>query len=494
LKRTPVLAILLLGVIIVASFSFYEIFYARGNTCQSIPAGSVLRSQTAKVQFGAVSEYKLPGMDRWPNAVTTAPDGSVWFAEQEVPGVAHFFPSNGTVVEYSWPGYRTPKLPDCLPLATSAGIAMWNGRVWASDQYGHSIVGISPRDGTAVSVNTTGKADFPYWLAVGPDGSLWYSSVSTPAKLGRISLDMTVNTISLEGLGHDEPFQLDFVNSSLALLSTINESVNSTTSSCVCDGHIYAFNPSSTSPTITPTLVGDGFKLILPISLSYSGGSLWATQHGASNLVRYDFAKESWTKYPTSTLPWLQTTLPYVVDASQGSVWFNEHYANRIAVLDPGAGTLTEYSESDPPASNYTDIQNDLSISAARGGLWFTSMSGNYLGFVDGSYNTGIHIGVSGTIVATILPGGNASFTVTVSGAWSSPMKVTVSDSESFTSIPKLLQITPSVSAIPIGGSPYSLGMRIIADQKTQAGNYTVGVTVTNGLTQQTAYFFVDVK
>jgi streptogramin lyase len=493
LKRKTVLAILLLGVIIVASFSFYEIFYANGNACQPIPAGSMVRSQTAKVQFGAVTEYKLPGVDRWPNAVTTAPDGSVWFAEQEVPGVAHFFPNNGTVVEYAWPGYQTPKSPACLPQPNSSGIALWNGRVWASDQYGHSIVGINPIDGTAVSINTTGKADIPYWLAVGPDGSLWYTSVNTPAKLGRVNLGMTVDTISLAGLGHDEPIQLDFVNSSFALLSTINESGNKTVS-CFCDGHIYAFDPSTTSSTITPTLVGGGFKLVLPISLSYSGGSIWATQHGASSVVRYDFSMKSWTKYPTSTLPWLQTTLPYVVDSSQGNVWFNEHYANRIAVLDPGSGTLTEYSESDPPASNYTEIQNDLSISAVDGGLWFTSMSGNYVGFVNASYTTGIHLSVSGTRAIAIHPGGNASFTVTVSGALSTPMKVTVSDSESFTSIPNLIQMTPSVSAIPIGSSTYSLGLRIVADQKTQAGNYTVGVTVTNGLIQQTAYFFVDVK
>jgi streptogramin lyase len=490
------LAVLVLTVIIVASFSFYETYYGRGNTqpCQAIPGGSVIRSQTTKVQFGGVTEYKIQGVDRWPNAVTTAPDGSVWFAEQEVPGVAHFFPSNGTVAEYAWPGYPVPKPPDCIPSASSSGITLWNGRVWASEEFSNSLVGVNPSDGSMTSVNTTGKAEFPYWLAVGPDGDLWFTSDNTPARLGRIGPDMALSVISLQGLGSEQPLQLEFVNSSRAYISTINLSANSTTHSCVCNGHIYSFDPSVSSTTISPVPVGRGYNLVLPTSVSYSWGSLWVAQHGASSVVRYDLAAKTWTKYPTSTVPFETITLPLLVAASQGKVWFNEHYANKISLLDPLAGTLTEYSESNPPASNYTDIQNDLSIAATTGGLWFTSLSGNYLGFVNGSYDTGIHVSVSGTNAATMPPGGGASFTLNVTGNWSGPMKVTVSDSEDSSSKPKLIQIIPSVSAVPAGGSPYSLGLMIVADQKTQIGSYTVAVTVTNGGIQQTVYFFVAVK
>jgi streptogramin lyase len=496
LKRTQVLAFLLLGVVIVASFSFYEIFYARGNaaSCQPIPAGSIVRTQTAKVQFGAVSEYKLPGVDRWPNAVTTAQDGTVWFAEQEVPGVAHFFPNNGTVVEYAWAGYRTPKLPDCLPSTSSSGITLWNGRVWASDQYGNSVIGISPGQGTAMTINTTGKADYPYWLAVGPDGFLWFTSVNSPAKLGRISPSMTLTSVRLSGLGPYEPLQLVFVNSSLALISTINESTNSTTHSCVCDGHIYEFDPMSASTTITPVLVGEGYRLVLPTSVLYSEGSIWVAQHGASSIVRYDSAARTWTKYPTSTVPWSETTLPLVVDGIQGKIWFNEHYANKISLLDPGTGTLAEYSESNPPASNYTDIQNDLSIAATNTGLWFTSLSGNYLGFVNSNYDAGFHVSVLGRNTASISPGRSATFTINVTGSWSGPMQVSASDSESPSSKPKLIQINPSVSIVPVGGSPYSLGVEVVVDPKTQVGRYTVALTLTNGGVQETSYFFVTVQ
>ena len=451
-------------------------------------------SQTTKVQFGAVTEYKLPGPDRWPDAVTTAPDGSVWFTEREVPGVAHFFPNNGTMVEYAWSGYAPPKPPGCDPIVVASGIALWNGRVWASDEYGNLVVGISPSGAQTVIVNTTGRIANPFLLAVGPDGSLWFTSSNTPPRLGRIAPDMTLTIINLAGLAHDEPFQLNFVNSSLAYLSTLNEFPNSTTHVCICNGHIYAFDPSSPSTTISPARVGGDYELVLPTGVHYSDGSLWVAQHGASNIVRYDLATKSWTKYPTSTVPWSGTTLPLVIDGNQGSIWFNEHYANKISLLNPAASTLTEYSESNPPASNYTDIQNDLSIAAKGGGLWFTSLSGNYLGFVNSSYDPGIRINVFGTNAATIAPGGSASFTVNVTGSWSGPMKISSSDSEDSSSKPNLIQIIPSVSAIPAGGSPYSLGVKLVSSQKIQTGSYTVAVNMTNGEIQQTAYFFLLVK
>ncbi|HEY6283610.1 MAG TPA: hypothetical protein VIW22_06770, partial [Nitrososphaerales archaeon] len=319
-------------------------------------------------------------------------------------------------------------------------------------------------------------------------------SANTPAKLGRISTDMTLTTVSLAGLGSDEPLQLGFVNSTLAFLSTINQSINSSTHSCVCNGHIYSFNPSLTSATITPLLVGDGFKLLLPISASYSSGSLWVTQHSASNVVRYDIGAKSWTTYPTSSVAWSPINPAYVIEATKGGVWFNEHYANKISLLNPGTGTLTEYSESNPPASNYTDIQNDLSIAATDGGLWFTSLSGNYLGFVSSGYDPGFHVSVSGTNTAAIAPGGHASFTLNVTGSWSGPMAVTTSDSEVGSSKLNLIQVIPGVSAIPVGGSPYSLGVKIVVDQKIHAGGYTIAVTLTNGGVQQTVYCFVIVR
>jgi streptogramin lyase len=486
-RRRAIAAVAVLAIVAVASFSVYELFYTGGLPCGAIPAGSEARIQTSESQFGAVTEYQLPGVDRYPNAVVTAPDGSVWFAEDEAPGVAHLYPSNDTVVQYAWPNYPTPQPPDCIPSAQVSGIALWNGRVWGADEYGNVIIGVNPSDGKSVSLNTSARADYPYWLAVGPDGNLWFTSDNTPARLGRITPDMSMQIIDLLGMGNDEPLTLDFVNSTLAYISSVNISDEG--------GHIYSFDPANVSTTITPEVVGPGFNLTLPTSAAYSGGNLWVAQHDSSNVMRFDIGAGTWTAYPTSTVPYVPITLPLATAAQGGKVWFNEHYANKIGVVDPESNILTEYSESKPPATNYTEIQNDLSIAVADGGVWFTSLTGNYVGFVDGTYDPGWRIVVAGADSATVQPGGNTSFAMSITGSWSLPLGVAVSDSENLTSTPKLIRIVPSVSGVPTGDTtPYQLGARVFIAQTVRPGDYTLAVTLTSGVTQQTAYFFITVE
>jgi len=492
--KRGIVAVAVLAIVVVASVAAYELYYTGGLPCGAVPAGNMVRTQASESQFGAVTEYQLPGVDRYPDAVVAAPDGSVWFAEDEAPGVAHLYPNNGTIVQYGWPNYPTPQPPDCPFSASISGIAVWNGRVWGADEYGNVIIGVNPSDGESVTLNTTSKADYPYWLAVGPDGDLWFTSDNTPAKLGRILPNMSMEIINLSGMGNDEPLTLDFINSTLAYISSVNISELPSSSTCVCSGHIYTFNPANVSATIAPRVVGAGFNLILPTDVAYSGGSLWIAQHDASNVVRYDIDAGIWTTYPTSTVSYVPITLSLQTAAEGGEVWFNEHYANKMAVIDTSSDILTEYSESNPPASNYTEIQNDLSIAVVNGGAWFTSLSGNYVGFVNGTYDPGWRIAVPGEDSETVAPGGNASFAMNITGSWSSPLGVTVSDSENQTSIPKLIRIVPSVSAVPAGTTTaYQLGVQISVGQTVQPGDYTLAVTLTSGVTQQTAYFFIDV-
>ena len=499
--KKAIAAVAVLVVIVVASFAIYEVFYAGGLPCGAVPAGSEARTKASESQFGAVTEYQLPGVDRYPDAIVAAPDGSVWFAEDEAPGVAHLYPNNGTVVQYAWPNYPTPQPPDCSYSASVSGIALWNGRVWGADEFGNVIIGVNPSDGKSVSLNTSAKADYPYWLAVGPDGDLWFTSDNTPARLGRIAPNMSMQIINLLGLGNDEPLTLDFVNSSLAYISTVNLSTFSATSPCVklssgcASGHVYSFDPSNALSTMAPKIVGAGFNLTLPTSASFSGGSLWVAQHDASNVVRYDVGTATWTTYPTSTVSYVPITLSLETAAEGGEVWFNEHYANKIGEIDPAANTLTEYSESNPPIANGSEVQNDLSIATGEGGLWFTSLTGNYVGFVNSTYNPGWRIDVAGADSAAVPPGGNASFAMGISGSWSSPLGVAVSDSENLTSTPRLVQIVPKVSSVPaMTATTYRLGVIVYVAQTVRPGDYTLAVTLTSGVTQQTAYFFIEVR
>jgi streptogramin lyase len=491
--RRAVYALAVIAIIVVATFAVYEEYIAPpASTCAPIQGGRSDVARLSGTTFGAVTEYQLPSQGRWPTAITSSPDGSIWFVEQELPGVGHFFPQNATLVEYAWPGYAAPKPPNCEPQASSSGIALWNGRVWAADQFGNAILGLNPADGSVVNYSTASKADFPYWLAVGPGGNLWFASDYTPPRLGEIFPNGTISVVNLSGLAQEFPLQVKFVNSTLGFITALNLTAVSSSNTCVCNGHIYSFDPSRVAATISPSLVGGNFQLILPTSVAYSDGRIWVAQHGTSRVASYDFATKDWTTWPTTTVPW-SATYPYYAVSSGGTLWFNEHYANKIATIDPLKGTMTEYSESNPPASSNAGIQNDEYDALAGGDLWFTSMSGNYIGFVNGSYAPSFQVGAVGNSSAEIAAGEGASFTLRVSGEWSTPLQVNVSDSENYSSVPSEIAVTTGVAAVPTGASPFDLGVTVRTDSSLAPGRYTVAVTLTDAGVQQAAFLFLDV-
>lgn len=100
---------------------------------------------------------------------------------------------------------------------------------------------------------------------------------------------------------------------------------------------------------------------------------------------------------------------------------------------------------------------------------------------------------VVGGSTARVPAGGNATFELQVSRTWTAPMKVNVSDSETPQATPKALRITPGASLIQPSGSAYSFQVTVQASRTIAAGAYTVAVTVSDGLVQQTAYLFITV-
>jgi len=481
MKRT-VAAVIALVIVLVASFAVYAVYYLQGP-CQPTKA-SETTTQLKSTTFGAVTEYGLPNSSRWANAITVAPDGSVWFGEQARPGVGHFDPTTGALVEYQWPCYPTSKTGGVV--SSIWGITLWNGKVWAADGDSNRLVGLNPGDGSVTYVNTT-SAQFPYLLAVAPDGSLWFTSLSSPPKLGRLGLDLGLTIYSVQGLGHKEPIQIQFVNSSLAYMVALNPYTST-------DSGVYSFDPTIAGQTISATKVGGDFQLFYPDSVSVAGGMVWAAQHYPSNIVGYDMESGKWTVYPTPTLRYVNTTLPYFVEASGDRVWFNEHYANKIAVLDPGMGRLTEFSESDPPASSSNDIQNDLTIAATSRGLWFTSVTGNYIGWVNGGFQPNFSLAVAGQNSMEAAPGGNLTVRFEVSGSWSGTLSIHFADSERLTSVPNLISIRPDRTSIAASSSPATFSVAINAKSNLQPGRYTIGIVVTDGLVYQTAYLFLTVS
>ena len=469
----------------------YRTFAPSGtDTSACLPLGgrAELKSTLGHQNITALTEWQLPGFDRYPNAVVEAPDGSVWFGEQSVPGIAHFFPDNGTLIEYAWPP-SAPTIQGSCPFKASIwGIALWNGMVWATDGNGNVVVGLNPANRSFVILALPQPGSAPYTLTPGPDGALWFTALSQTPFIGRVSPSLTVSMYPVFNEPDEIPSDIQFVNSSYAYFTAL--SLKGPTPSGV-----YSFDPERVSGGVIPTRVGGNVMLTDATSVaSSSSGTVWVVQHSTSNLWGFEPATQEWMVYPTSTESYTDTTLPYFVRTSGSVVWFNEHYANRIAELNPyPIGTLTEYSESNPPATNFAQIQNDLTIASAPDGLWFTSMTGNYVGFVNATYQPSFSVSVQGPNSLTLSPGENVTIQLKVDGSWNRGLQLSFSDSESYTSLPSLIGIGSNTTALQPGTGQERLTVELSIAKSMAPGRYTVGVTASDGLILQTAYVFVSV-
>ena len=180
MRRRYALAISLLVLLSVAGvFALFR--SAPSSGCPSFLSGPVVKSELASTTFGAVTTFSLPTPERWPNAIAVAPDGSVWFGEEAVPALAHLY-ANGTLVEYSFPGaYQATSSGtyDCADKTDIWGVAIWDGRVWATDSAQDRLVGLSPANGTFRAVSLPTADSLPYTLTPGPDDALWFTQISS---------------------------------------------------------------------------------------------------------------------------------------------------------------------------------------------------------------------------------------------------------------------------------------------------------------------------
>src|SRR3989454_12450530 len=361
------------------------------TSCASFLGGSrTLKSNLKTVSFGAVTKFQLPSPGRNPNAIAASPtDGSVWFGEQSIPGVGHLYP-NCTLIEYAWPFNYTSFSSDqgfsCSYKTDIWGIALWSGKVWASDVGGNQLVALDPKTGSVTTVKLPTGSSFPYTMTVGPDDdSLWFTEISS-SKIGRGFSNGTLVEYPLLQDGLKEvPAEITFVNSTLGYYVDVGGAAGSSKSA------VYRFNPQHFSPQ----MVGTGVTFFSPdsIAATSNGGGLWIDEHGPSSIAFYNLTTNHVVRYPASSINYTNTVLPYFVRSDgSSSVWFNEHYGNKIARLDLSTGTLTEYEESDPPPSNASQIDNALTFALSKGGAWFTAGAADYLGFVDASYQPALSV------------------------------------------------------------------------------------------------------
>jgi hypothetical protein len=197
--------------------------------------------------------------------------------------------------------------------------------------------------------------------------------------------------------------------------------------------------------------------------------------------------------FPTSTENYTSTTLPYFVRANGSRIWFNEHYGNRIASIDTQLATLTEYSVSNPPATNGSQIDNALTISVGSDRTWFTAVTANYIGFVSAKYKPAFGIGLLDSSPLTLKRGTTTTLALGLVGNSQAPLRLEFSDSESPTSKLKGITISSTLRFLSSLSGQKLFTINISADTSIAPGKYTLVITATDGLISRSAFSYVTV-
>lgn len=279
---------------------------------------------------GSVTRLALPTQRETAiiNTLVAAPDGGVWFTEYAAKQIGRIAP-DGTIVEYP---FDTGK--GFLP-APAAGP---DGSVWFAEPGPKRVGRITP-DGT---ISHFAADPAPYYLAVGPDGNMWFTISQNGAlvadKIGTITPFGALSYVNLSGSATGK-----VVFGPAGAFWTILGGQSCGHSAC---SFLYRVTPAG-----QVTLFGDDTLRSNPGSIAAGkDGSLWIGF--STNRIARIAPTGQIAEY---ALPDANFALDDIAAGPDGRVWFTERHTRdeygRIGRLDPATATPLPDAPDFPPAA-----------------------------------------------------------------------------------------------------------------------------------------------
>jgi virginiamycin B lyase len=354
-----------------------------------------------------VQEYKIPTLCTQPLAITTDPEGNVWFTEANAGRVAKFIPSTEAFIEY-----ENPKWP------AGGRSMMWgidyspDGNLWFTDEATDAIWKFS------IMNQQYSRIDFPKIVD------------SLPQRLSVEGSNIIVNDFTGNKLTFLDPTQSDVGISHLSIPSPVE---NSVTGAFTVDsqrnvwytnwipqtgGVLVKLNQNKLEQSTAFQSGNSSAQLfdfvdIYPFPAGMTtpngiaaadDGSIWISDTSSNFFFKFDSNTESFTKYLTSP-PQISSygnSSGLIISPVSRPYWgafdnyghyvFNEQTANRIGVFDPKTESLVEYMipSNNPNWADCEGMENcglaqifDFTIAGDK--IWFTEWVENNIGVIDTS-------------------------------------------------------------------------------------------------------------
>ena len=372
-----------------------------------------------------VKEYKIPIPCTQPLAITTVPDGTVWFAQTNTGMIAKFDPSSETFTQYENPDWdrlqtswiEEAKKQNVLPIKLRS--MMWgmdyspDGSIWYTDGDNAAIWKFSLSDESYHVLSFPREDDseqvFPQRLEV--DGSRIIINDLFGSKLSFFDFVQVGQAIRTFGIPSP-------ISESLTSDFTIDSEDNVWYTTWIPNeaGILVKFDypkyekQQAISSTITDGLLLQEFIEFyqFPSGMDTPNGiavgpneKIWIADTSGNFFFSFDLDTEKFTKYVTSIphedsygnlkLPSYSSN-PYWIERLDEKLVMNEHNANRIAVFDPITDTMVEYtipsrntSWADCEGIEYCGISQVFGFTVDDKKIWFTEWVENNIGVIDTS-------------------------------------------------------------------------------------------------------------
>ncbi|ABK77149.1 streptogramin lyase [Cenarchaeum symbiosum A] len=412
-----------------------------------------------------ITEYKIPTDCTQPLAITTDPDGNVWFAQVNTGRIAKFDPATEEFAEYDNP--RWPQQGRSM----FWGIDYHEGELWYTDEAYDSIWKYSVENGTYDRLDYPASDDsLPQKIEVSEEriiindftgGKITFLGMEGEASEYEefpVPVNATLSDTGDAIHGYDLPSP---VNYSLAGDFGLDAAGNIWYTNWIFQGSgvLVRFDPDGYSANAS---AADYLRVYeLPADMETPNGAavgpdgrIWIADTSSSFFFSFDPIFGGFTKYVTSGLQESSygnatgvirdpVSRPYWMEVDDsGRLVFNEQTANRLGVFDPAEEMLVEYTI---PSKNpnwadcgeNTDCGLAQTFGIALDGekVWFTEWVENNIGVLDTSVPLPYEIEVGGEITVPRDGTAEISFTVVPLGGSSGKVRMVAADTAAFRDI-----------------------------------------------------------
>jgi streptogramin lyase len=284
----------------------------------------------------AISQFTVSNAGSAPDGIVTGPDGSLWFTDDGTNSIGKINPTTHAITEFAVP------TADSIPLAITNGP---NGEIWFTEQNAGKIgeINVTTHAITEFAIPTSGSK--PTGITVGPNGNLWFTEETTN-KIGEI---------------------------------------NPTT------GAISEFTITGSA---TPLQITTG-----------SDGSLWFTDFASNEIWRYTPSTGAFSNF---LVPTANSGPVGITAGPDGNIYFTEQSSDQIGMIDPTSSQFSGYTVPTAGAQPYA-------ITAGPNGtIWFTEFASSKVGVL----TLDTHLAVTSQPPGTLSAG--AGFGLTVSDVYDS--------------------------------------------------------------------------